>query len=386
MMNQAIQLDLHPDAESLNAFAEQALPEQERGQILEHLGVCDRCRQVVYLAQEMAVDAVPVARAAVVRTAPRKTSWFGNGWFTWAPAAALAGIVGFAVFIHFRPAGPGSEVAGVTPQNGGGVPNPGRQRPAEAEVTPSPAAPRAARPSGGDAHAEPPVITSQEPRIAAVPAPGIPAEPASNTGTNAERAVAAPAPGASEYEFEPSQAGVQGKPGTAVAAWQQQQARPLSKAATKAEADKAGMDTRASRAESNQGMPVGSAAPQPQYDVQPAPSSSYDRNAAPSTSGTIAQGFTRKITLPSGLGAASFATAQHLLLALDTSGGLYLSQDFGSHWAAVSHQWTGRAVSVRLESGQSGPAPNNTAAERFEIVNDMNQVWVSTDGRYWKAK
>ena len=201
MMNQAIQLDLHPDAESLNAFAEQALPEQERGQILEHLGVCGRCRQVVYLAQEMAVDAVPVARAAVVRAAPRKTSWFGNGWFTWAPAAALAGIVGFAVFIHFRPAGPGSEVAGVTPQNGGGVPNPGRQRPAEAEVTPSPAAPRAARPSGGDAHAEPPVITSQEPRIAAVPAPGIPAGRRDRAGSSGRRAGFRPAPSAAATDW-----------------------------------------------------------------------------------------------------------------------------------------------------------------------------------------
>ena len=36
-MNATTKHDFHPDAESLSAFAEQALGERERGQVLAHL-------------------------------------------------------------------------------------------------------------------------------------------------------------------------------------------------------------------------------------------------------------------------------------------------------------------------------------------------------------
>ena len=66
-MNSTSQLDSHPDAESLNAFAERALPERERGQIVAHLAECSRCRQVIFLAQqaiaEMEMAAAPAARS-----------------------------------------------------------------------------------------------------------------------------------------------------------------------------------------------------------------------------------------------------------------------------------------------------------------------------------
>ncbi len=55
-MNSTFQLDSHPDAESLNAFAEQALSEREREPILAHLAACSRCRQVIFLAQQAASD------------------------------------------------------------------------------------------------------------------------------------------------------------------------------------------------------------------------------------------------------------------------------------------------------------------------------------------
>ena len=41
-MNSTPQLDLHPDADSLNAFVEQALGAPEREQILAHIAKCDR--------------------------------------------------------------------------------------------------------------------------------------------------------------------------------------------------------------------------------------------------------------------------------------------------------------------------------------------------------
>src|SRR5690348_15668608 len=40
----------HPGPEVLAAFAENALPDAERAQLLQHLGDCSDCRDVVYLA------------------------------------------------------------------------------------------------------------------------------------------------------------------------------------------------------------------------------------------------------------------------------------------------------------------------------------------------
>ena len=40
----------HPGPELLAAFAENALPEADRGQLLQHLGACSDCREILYLA------------------------------------------------------------------------------------------------------------------------------------------------------------------------------------------------------------------------------------------------------------------------------------------------------------------------------------------------
>jgi hypothetical protein len=73
-MNVKSQLDLHPDAESLNAFAEQALGERERGEILAHLAGCGRCRQVVFLAQEAAAMELEPEMELVAAAAPAAQS------------------------------------------------------------------------------------------------------------------------------------------------------------------------------------------------------------------------------------------------------------------------------------------------------------------------
>jgi len=47
----AAQLPLqHPDADMLTAFSERALPDRERDLVLEHLGRCRECREVICLA------------------------------------------------------------------------------------------------------------------------------------------------------------------------------------------------------------------------------------------------------------------------------------------------------------------------------------------------
>jgi len=114
-----------------------------------------------------------------------------------------------------------------------------------------------------------------------------------------------------------------------------------------------------------------------------------------------------KVTLPSGLRAVSKVTAQHRTLAIDSSGALFLSEDSGSKWEPVARQWSGRAVAVRLQDGlkmsgavtaeakaagaENEPGKSELGAEAapdavFEIVNDSDLVWISADGKTWKAK
>src|SRR5215469_6053859 len=46
----------HPDADLLSTFAENALPEAERGRVLAHLADCTDCREVVFLSLPQPAD------------------------------------------------------------------------------------------------------------------------------------------------------------------------------------------------------------------------------------------------------------------------------------------------------------------------------------------
>jgi hypothetical protein len=50
----------HPDAELLSAFAENALSAADRGPLLQHLGVCSDCREIVFLALPESAEAQKV--------------------------------------------------------------------------------------------------------------------------------------------------------------------------------------------------------------------------------------------------------------------------------------------------------------------------------------
>jgi hypothetical protein len=113
----------------------------------------------------------------------------------------------------------------------------------------------------------------------------------------------------------------------------------------------------------------------------------------------------KPIQLPSGLAAVSIASRGHFLLAIDKAGTLFLSVDRGVTWERITTQWTGRAVAVRRQARDHGApqaaptAQNGTTGgssadaglapsliEFFELSNDKNQTWVSTDGRTWTPK
>jgi hypothetical protein len=107
------------------------------------------------------------------------------------------------------------------------------------------------------------------------------------------------------------------------------------------------------------------------------------------------------IILPSGLPAVSSAAIGRRMLAIDKAGALFLSVDAGDHWQRVLQQWAGRAVTVR-RTPETNAAPSSVTEEPelapavtvpapappafFEILNDKDQVWLSTDGQLWSAK
>lgn len=62
---------MHPEAEMLAAFAEQLLPPSERTLVINHLGSCAECRQVMVLAMPAAAELVVKVRGA------------RGGWLSW---------------------------------------------------------------------------------------------------------------------------------------------------------------------------------------------------------------------------------------------------------------------------------------------------------------
>jgi hypothetical protein len=386
-MNSNPQLDLHPDAESLNAFMEQALAEHERGQILAHLAGCGRCRQVVYLAQEAAAEMEPVVTAAALRSAARQKSWFRNWRFAWVPVGALAAIVGVSYVVHVRRVEVASEMAKATlslPQNDAGVSRPPsppaeiRAAPPIAAAAPRRTAPKAMKPQ------QPSVASKQLTLSATAPSGGGASEMA-----NASRDEAIAPPGAPGAGYPAMDAAAEYKPAPALAVRQQEQERAA--AAYQAQSlatekrSEANSDKAAKR-EAIAGM-LTPAAPMAHTDASPPHTGSYDAGGRLKKSGTFAVYTAKPTELPSGLPALSGAAAQRSMLAVDSAGGVYLSEGSGIHWESVAKQWTGRAVSVRVQprlDEYHGAAPLPAAV--FEIVNDQGQVWVSTGGRIWKAK
>ena len=96
----------HPEADLLTAFAEQALSATERGNVLQHLALCEDCRDVVALAlpaMDLTVTPLEAESEAVRTPIPDKTR---SNWLTWANVhwghlswAALAAGIAVAVLI-----------------------------------------------------------------------------------------------------------------------------------------------------------------------------------------------------------------------------------------------------------------------------------------------
>ena len=79
----------HPEAEMLAAFAERTLTPFERTQILEHLGGCARCRELLFLVHEVTPEAEAASAPVVVGGRGRLLGWLP----VWLPIAAAVVVV-----------------------------------------------------------------------------------------------------------------------------------------------------------------------------------------------------------------------------------------------------------------------------------------------------
>jgi hypothetical protein len=438
-MSTTAQHEFHPDADLLNAFAEHVLDERERSHVLAHLASCGRCRQVLTLAQqaagieveELVAAAAPAAAFAVATPGParRRRAWWQNWHFAWIPIAALAATVTFAVYLHVARVDHTAEVARNTPAavqpDDVTSANPAAQRDAKALTPasiPGATAKAPARPSVPSQAAEKKAEPAPPP--AALP-PTAPAQlPPSATESvvvtqdaNAPETVSAqqvtriePRPLA---QAEVSQIAGTGSNGAL--------ARGQLKAEPKEELGERAGATPAASTQDHFIVSAGAVAPQ----AAPASSraSAKDTDAIASvyrqkseahansmaTFGSLrgaeaaAGASAAPIHLPSGLAVISIASANHLQLALDQAGTLFLSADAGGTWQQISSRWTGRAILVRTRPSTAPPSAASPSAATsngvagalqeapqpatiFEIVNDRHRLWQSTDGINWIAK
>jgi hypothetical protein len=369
-MSATTQHEFHPDAESLNAFAERALNERERRELLEHLSVCGRCRQVVALAREAAET--EVAAPGAKRRAPvRPRNWWKGWGLALAPAAALAATAAVAIYVHVQHVERSAEVANVesqrVPQNATSAPK--ASQPGQAEAAPAAGPPAAAAPeakaeklgrSGGAPRAREPVATAAMPEAGTMEGVEVVHE-------------TAPVSGAEEHGL----------------------ARELA-----APGGAQGGESGAQRTSEQVVVTTEAAEPEPQ--TVPASSFATVENRTPGA--FSAARIANPIHLPNGRPAVSAARAGARILALDEAGALFLSEDLGGTWESVAKRWTGRAVAVRRQVAASGNREAAPAAEArtarkgadtgaapappvvFEILNDQSQVWWSTDGKIWTAK
>lgn len=409
------QYELHPDAELLSAFAEQALGSSERDDVLHHLAVCGRCRQVVALAQnaaeaDVAADAAPEARRQPIQA----NAWWKQWRAVWIPTAVVAAFAVTSIAFYLRqPEQHESAIrmAKLSPNQHAEptvAPPPAKQLKA---VPPAALAPATSASKIAKAKSPEPVKGAGE-RLKSVPMVAdrlssaqspLPAPPPPAPSLP-EQQSSMPAPAGSEFlhenrpDFnEPSTAAQLQAERKEQDERQQSAARVLHGAMFAAKASPSAAEHGEQRSATEQ---VAVTAEPSEMRLAPIPQ--FETLQSAKATAVVADAM-RAIRLPSDRPAISVATAGKVSLAIDQAGALFISQDDGGTWNRVLQQWRGRAVSVRRQTAPPAASPQAGEEKKlpeaaasasavsvpvtiFEILNDQGQVWWSTDGRIWFAK
>jgi len=434
-MSRPTQLDLHPDAESLNAFVEHLLPDEERQELLSHLAACIRCRQVVFLAQEAAGEVRPEVRGP--QPAPVEEKQRRNWLASWGPAWAMAAVclavcaVWLPLQLRHKQTIPAiDDLAKVQPATRPDAANSPARPAVEERSAVRPAAP--AESSGRKSESSIPPRPAEAPRGSvnaaktAGNAPQTAQPPTPQTGA-ATQAVTVQADGLNPSSQPALSESIPTQPILALS----QQPNEGRNTQPLAAPQHARAFMRSAR---TKGAVAGTPQAQKAAPMQPSPTASA--SAAMNSNPALATGLAQNagldaplaedaaaarnamhVVLPSGQMPVSTASLQHRLLAIDSTGALFLSGDDGKTWELVAPQWTGHAVTLRTRPNTSGassrealgkqatengtpssaassasgaaigrPATQQAPGAVFEIVNESGSVWTSLDGKTWTAQ
>jgi hypothetical protein len=419
-MNPLTQPDLHPDAETLSAFAEQQFTAPERDQTLAHLATCDHCRQILYLVKHaeqaeetwQAQTAIPLKPHLVPahRSARRFASLLTNWQLPTLAAAACLALAATSLWLypHIHPNQQQLD-ARKSPQQPAALSQPTAPNPepqlaarskfkAKSQPAPSPSNLKAPKP---------PVPGPPRPSTA----PPTPNSPGTSFGM-AQSPVALP-PSAAPIPYLAPNLALQ--PLGQVAPRPAAQQAPLPSESQSAEAQSSAIESAGVQSAAIQSSSARTAQAQ-SAQAQSAAISSF--NSSPLRKAATAAAKTLQTPLPNGQKALATAANANLILAIDSTGALQLSKDTGKTWQPIPAQWTGRLVSLRIaltnpastnpastnpastnpastNPASNDPAPattnGNTPANQpaqqqvpyFEIETDHHALYRSTDGLTW---
>ncbi len=416
-MSEQLQPGIHPDADSLNAFIEGALPEYERQQCLAHLAECARCREVVFLAQEPAAAPAPV---------PLR-SW--RRWFAPLPLSAAAAVVCVtAVAVWFYTNGPKplavASVARMEPApmtqaapllrevpHTKAVSAKAVQAPPPQVVTQPAQPPRPRAAFKKIPVAEPPVETADRPVVqappptpplpqpAAVMAPAVAAPAASaNAMLNKDAQGAAP-PAVSKISVTVTDAAGAAVPGADV------KLRQLDGIyRSEARTDSSGKFDAAGLAPGRYDLQVGArgfAQTTRQIDLKPGEVAAVTpklevgavsetvqitaaaENVQPSTASVramraakLAEIARANLSAPRPAPLAT-VTSGKTMLQIDAAGTVLVSKDSGKTWSQVKPVWSGKVQRIELAD------PSQSPKAVFQLTTDSGAVWLSADGTRW---
>ena len=392
---------LHLDADSLNAFIEGVLPEHERAQCLAHLAECARCRDIVFLAQD-----VPVSPAASI---PISTHW---RWFQPIPllaaaAAVCVAIIGTWLYLRSAPGARQQELTARVAQAPLPPPDNRVETPGPKPVIPEASASARRRSAELPAQNLPPapVTLPEPPRIAPPPAP---AETARSKDSSAAQTATPtpPQPSAIVAQTEAVPSGISGTvtdPSGAIVPQATVELRQLAgNSTTNARTDTSGEFKFSGLAPGQYELQItapGFRRATQRVEVQPqqiaavtaklevgsmAETVQVEANASVVQTQSSQVGRSKKAVPPetpllsSKLPSRIEVKSGKIMLSVDSAGALFFSGNSGKSWKAIKSPWTGKVASV-----VTPPELTQDSKALFQLTTDSGSVWLSRDGRRW---
>jgi hypothetical protein len=409
-MNLTLQPGMHPDADTLTAFAEQLLPAREREQVLLHAAVCSRCREVIFLAQQAGADEAVTSPSTTAPSEKPRASWF-EGWrWTWVPVGALAALIGVAVVLHFGRASKETQLARNNSSN---------EAPQQSPMPAQQSSPSQSVGAPQPKTAESSVLEKNKPELArddlavrqkeeVLDRKGTMKQGAGSFGAAGSEfarssgvsggaihgALAARAPSTpydgpmanqlQQNTMQQQNAAQQNAVQNVLQAAPRFDRKPTGNESASTPAPASASETvtvETDAAKASPMAPLPATVPQISDELKA-------RSLEISPVATAQLKKASKVSLPGGAQLLSVAYAADRAIAIDTSGALFLSEDQGKHWQPVTTQWTGRAVLVRNTQRSKDKADflQGIAPVGFQLVNDKLQTWKSPDGKTWTAE